>query len=77
MPANYKSVYIYNQLAKIDLGKTPYFDFTQQTNFSRQALFFDDADHMNKTGAKVFSYLLLQKLIEQGYLSHSVDGYKY
>lgn len=77
LPANYKSVYIYNQLAKIDLGKIPYFDFTQQTNFSRQALFFNDADHLNKNGAKVFSYLLLQKLIEQGYLSHSVDGYKY
>lgn len=61
----------------MDLHAVEYLDYSANTGMSDDILFFENADHLSKNGAKVFSYLLLQDLIQQGYLDASVDNYNY
>lgn len=74
---DYMDVYLYQNLAKMDLHAVEYLDYSANTGMSDDILFFENADHLSKNGAKVFSYLLLQDLIQQGYLDASVDNYNY
>lgn len=73
---DYMQVYLYDNIKKTNLQGVPYFDFSSEPIITKN-FFYYDADHLNKNGAITFSYLLLQKLIKEGYLPKSTDGYKY
>jgi hypothetical protein len=68
---------VYDNIAKTNLHGVVYIDFSNDTQITRNSALYSDSDHLNKNGAAVFSYQLLQTLIEKGYLSKSVDGYDY
>lgn len=72
---DYKQVYIYDNLEKSDLQGAPYFDFTTRADITENMSLFGNADHLNWRGGLIFSYVLLQELIEKGYLSEDSDGY--
>ncbi len=74
---DYKQIYLYDNLAKIRTKNYQYFDYTKNKSFTQNDLFFSNADHLSKNGAKVFNYLLIQDLIAQSYLEKEVDGYEY
>jgi hypothetical protein len=77
LPSDYLERYLYGQLRQIDLRGVDYFDFSTNTPISHDRYLFANTDHLNERGASVLSYLLLQKLIEKGYLPKSADGYDY
>lgn len=74
---DYMQVYVYDNVKKTNLRGTEYFDFTTITQLTGDSFLYRDSDHLNPQGAAVFSYLLLQKLIERGYLPKSANGYSY
>lgn len=76
---DYLDTYLYQQLAQMSLEEkgVPYWDFTTQPPISNHSEWYDNSDHLNDTGAAVFSYVLLRKLIDQGLLAPSADGYYY
>lgn len=74
---DYKQKYLYDHLAQTDLQGVEYIDFTQRKDFIKNLNFFSNADHLNPDGARVFSYLLLQELIQRGYVPPEADGYNY
>jgi hypothetical protein len=69
--------YLYENIARTNLHGAPYMDFIGHTDITGNNFLFMDADHLNKTGAKIFSYVLLRSLIDRGYLPQSADGYDY
>lgn len=73
---DYMQVYVYDNLRKTDLRGIEYFDFTSD-ELTKHTELYADTDHLNGRGASVFSYLLLQRLIDHGYLTKSSDGYIY
>ena len=73
---NYMQIYVYGPLAKTNLYGAPYFDFSTNKQFIRNGAFFNDADHLNKNGAKILSHMLIKRLIARGYVTEEVDGYK-
>ena len=72
---DYLKHYIYDNLDQTDLHRTPYFNFANDPRLTKNAYIFTNSDHLNSKGAAVISYLLLQKLIENKYLTKSVDKY--
>ena len=74
---DYKQVYLDDNLDKVEKQGVVYLDYTARQDFTNNLLFFGDADHLNKDGAKVFSYLLLRDLIANGFLPENADGYDY
>lgn len=77
LPDDYMQVYLYDNLDKTDLQGAEYLDFSDYTALSANNEFFVNADHLNDTGAIVFSYQLLQELINRGYLPKTADLYDY
>jgi hypothetical protein len=73
----YKQKYLYDNREKTNLFGTEYIDFSNDIRISGNNAWFANADHFNDTGAAAFSYVLLQTLIEKGYLEKDVDGYDY
>jgi len=74
---DYMQKYVYENIAKTNRMGAPYFDFSTNTRIARDNFLFSNSDHLNESGAKVFSYYLLRTLIDNGYLSNDVDGYDY
>lgn len=74
---DYAQVYLYDNLAQTDLQGVEYLDFTQRKDITRNFTFFGNADHLNPKGAAIFSYVVLQELIDKGYLPAEADGYDY
>lgn len=72
---DYMQVYVYKNVSKANLRGVQYFDFTKNDQLTGDSYLYRDSDHLNPNGAAVLSYLLLQKLINQGYLPKSADGY--
>lgn len=72
---DYMQVYLRDNMAVLDVGKVPYFDYTLSNQIKVNDSFFDNADHLSEKGAAAFSFVLLQDLIEAGYLDASVDEY--
>ena len=68
--------WLYGPLSKANIGNIPYINLLNDPRL-KSANLFGDADHLNKEGASVVSYLILQKLIRMGYLPKSADGYEY
>lgn len=71
---DYMQKYLYDNLAKTDLQGVEYIDFSHHSIAQNTSL-FSNADHFNERGAAVFSYILLQELIDRGYLPPEADGY--
>lgn len=74
---DYMQTYVYDNISKTNLQGVDYFDFSKYDPIKRDSFLYRDSDHLNGNGAAVFSYLLLQRLIQKGYLSPSADGYDY
>jgi len=74
---DYMQTYVYNNLENTDLQGTKYLDFSKNEVISKDNYLFSNADHLNEKGAAIFSYVLLQELIDQEYLSPEDDGYSY
>ena len=77
MPQNYKQNYLYDQLDQIYLSGVEYWDFSQDDKFRNDTSLFFNSDHLNPKGSAIFSYHVLQTLIENNYLEQSADGYDY
>jgi hypothetical protein len=67
---------VYDNLEKADLKGVKYFDFSKDLRITEKAHLYSNSDHLNRKGAVIFSYLLLQKLINMEYLPKSADGYR-
>lgn len=74
---DYMQKYLYENLEQTELQGTEYMDFSQNSRLINNESYFSNVDHLNKKGAATFSYLLLQKLIDRGYLPTTADGYDY
>ncbi|HUQ85785.1 MAG TPA: hypothetical protein VM077_05670 [Candidatus Limnocylindrales bacterium] len=74
---DYLKLYVYDNLGKIDLNGIPYLNFATNSQLTNNKYLFSNSDHLNQKGAAITSYLLLQQLIEKGYLPKEVDGYDY
>ncbi|HCS79411.1 TPA: hypothetical protein DIV55_06790 [Patescibacteria group bacterium] len=74
---NYMQTYVYDNLAKTNLRGAPLFDLSANVQLTQNTKLFSNSDHLNRTGSVIFSYLLLQRLIDEGYVSKNVDGYDY
>ncbi len=77
LPDSYMQEYLYNNLNQTDLQNTEYIDFSNELEISGNNEFYSNADHLNDTGAIIFSYKLLLELIARGYLPKAADGYDY
>ena len=77
---DFKQSCFYSNVEKLRLpNSVPYLDFSSNPRFEvikNNPLLFEDGNHLNKHGAKVFSYFMLRELIELGYLGEEVDGYE-
>ena len=73
----YLQHFVYDNLAKANLRGATYFNFAQDLQITQDKYLFSNSDHLNDKGAAIFSYLLLRKLIENGYLPKTADGYDY
>ncbi|MCL5969961.1 MAG: hypothetical protein M1450_00460 [Patescibacteria group bacterium] len=73
---DYMQVYLYDNIKKTNLQGIPYFDFSNHPITQKNLLYYD-ADHLNKEGSIIFSYILLQQLIKIHYLPQKADGYIY
>jgi hypothetical protein len=75
----YFELYVWNNLEKAGFSweEIPYFEFERDNFLGENFDLYYDSHHMNKRGAAVFSYMLLQRLIENGILGKEVDGYVY
>jgi hypothetical protein len=51
-----------------DLQQVPFFDYTQSTNFIGNTPIFGDEQHLNNTGAELFSRKLCTDLIARGFI---------
>lgn len=69
--------YIYDNVKKTNLKGLDYFNFADDTRITQDKYLYSNSDHLNPKGAAIMSYLLLQKLIQKGYLPKSADGYDY
>ncbi len=74
---DYLSTYLYQNLDNSNIQNVEYIDFSPDTRITTNNAWFGNADHLNDEGAAAFSYVLLQTLIEKGYLSPAVDDYDY
>lgn len=75
---DYKQVYIYDNIAKADLQGVEYWDYSADGEFPKdKTKLFGNSDHLNEYGAAMFSYFLLRRLVDGGYLPEWVDGYDY
>lgn len=74
---NYLKQNIYDNLAKIDTHGIPYINFATNPELLRNRYLYSNSDHLGKRGAPIVSYLLIQKLIDMGYLPKKADGYDY
>lgn len=74
---DYMEVNLYENIRQIDMKSAEYIDFSDLDTLKEKNGLFDNADHLNSEGAKVFSYILLRTLIEKGYLPEAADGYYY
>ena len=77
LKSDYMQVYVYNNLLKTNLHGLDYFDFTKNIQLTNDSFLFANSDHLNGKGAAVFSYLLLRRLIDRGYLPEEADKYDY
>lgn len=73
----YLDRYIYNNLEKIDTRDIPYINLAANTQLTQKSNLYSNSDHLNKRGAAIASYVILQKLIEMNYLPKEADGYDY
>ncbi len=69
--------YLKQNMAKVDTNGAEYWDYSEHTELSSDLFLYGNADHLNDRGGATFSYLLMQDLIDKGYLPESVDGYNY
>lgn len=74
---SYMNEFVYDHVKEVNVKKLDYFDFTRNPQLTKNSDLFSNSDHLNSIGATVTSYLLLQKLIDAGYLSKEADGYEY
>ena len=74
---DYMQVYIYDNISKTNLQGVEYFNFATDERLTKNKYLFGSADHLNPKGAVIFSYLLLQRLIDKGYVPKNADGYDY
>lgn len=74
---NYMQQYVYDNLNDINLYGIKYFNFTSNTQLTKNKYLFGNSDHLNPKGAAITSYLLLKRLIDAGYLPKEADGYDY
>lgn len=74
---DYMEKYLYENLRATNLHKVEYLDYSNLTSITKNNSLFSNADHLNKKGGAIFSYLLLKDLIERGYLEPAVDHYDY
>lgn len=77
LPKEYKQEYLYANMAKTNTQRVEYFDFSIDPQIKANTTLFSNADHLNKKGSAILSYLLLRKLIENNYLEPESDGYNY
>jgi hypothetical protein len=73
---DYMQTYVYDNLQQTDLQGVEYLDFTQEKRITTKRQWFDNADHLSKDGAKIFTYLLMKELVSKGYLSSEVNGFE-
>jgi hypothetical protein len=74
---DYMQTYLYDNVQKTHLQGVEYIDFGNDTRITKNTSMFSNADHLGHKGAAIFSYELLQKLIEKGYLPKEADEYDY
>ena len=74
---DYMGKYLYENMDKTDLQGAEYIDFSNQLNVSTNNYLYSNADHLNKRGGAIFSYILMNTLIERGYLPPEIDNYDY
>lgn len=74
---DYMEKYLYQNLSQIKKDGVAYWDFSRETNLAHHPLLWGNADHLNNDGAKIMSYLLLQKLIAGNYVPTTADSYDY
>lgn len=73
---DFMDLYVYDNIAKTNIQNIPYLDFSKDSRITKNQNIFDNSDHLNKNGSLIFSYVLLQKLIEQGYLDRNDNNYE-
>lgn len=69
--------YLYDNVAATNTHGAPFFDFNDRQDLSENLFLYSNSDHLSKDGGRVYSYLLLQRLIEEDLLSREADGYFY
>lgn len=74
---NYLEDYIHSNLRQVNLYNSPYINFAANRQLTENRYLFINSDHLNKKGALITSYLLLQELIDMKYLPKEADGYDY
>ncbi len=74
---NFMDVYLYDNLKRTDTYAVPYFDYSNDEELSLELTNYANGDHLNSRGAALFSYKLLQTLIEEKYVPSDVDNFEY
>lgn len=74
---DYMEKYLYENIAQTDLQGVEYIDYSNLTKITTNNALFSNADHLNKKGGAIFSYILMNDLIRRGYLLPEIDNYDY
>lgn len=74
---DYMEKYLYENIKQTDLQSTEYINYLNLTSITTNNSLFNNADHLNKRGGAIFSYLLMKDLILRGYLPPGIDNYDY
>lgn len=72
---DFMNAYMYEPLEKSNISGVEYFDLSNIDKFISNGYLFNNSDHLNEKGAHIISHLLLEKLIEKGYLPPETDGF--
>lgn len=73
----YLKRYIYDNVEKSNIYDAPYINFATDRRLTTNKYLYSNSDHLNKKGAAITSYLLLQRLVEMNYLPKETNGYDY
>ncbi|MBI3380090.1 hypothetical protein HY029_05020 [Candidatus Gottesmanbacteria bacterium] len=71
----YMQTNFYEPFKKTNFLSAEPIDLSSYKQLRENAYFFSNSDHLNQYGARIFSHLLLEKLIEKGYVAKDVDGF--
>ncbi len=74
---DYMEKYLYENIIQTDLQGVEYIDYSNLTKITTNNSLFGNADHLNDRGGAIFSYILMNDLIQRDYLPSEIDNYDY